>query len=157
MFCDHLIHVFKMNSSEMYVNDIFIRRAACLRPLPMLIKSKLDNLVLSIKNDNYTNDAVIIKCQKILSYIDTLTDIEYLNSEDIEKIQHGVFLAELQILTGIRNVAIETINDSIKIIDNKIMTNLLMRKRLRSTNEDDLGTLDVLPWTARLIVLDNLV
>lgn len=138
-------------------SDFVIKRSAILRPLPVLIKSKLDILVLIMSNEKTTIKAIVKKCQQIHSYIDTLTKIEYLNANDVEQIQHYIFLAELQVLTGIKNIAIDTINDAIKVITKKIIINLIIRKRLESYDKDDLGTLDCLPWTAREIIINNLI
>lgn len=133
----------------------FIRRAARPRPFPILVKSKLSSLAARLTSPNWTQDSLsrsikTLNDQLDRNIFDPINPADTnLSREDVATIRDRLFMADLFVCLDMRPQAAEQANDAIAIIDRSLMGPLLIRKRLFD-DAADVGTLDVLPGSARM-------
>lgn len=135
----------------------FIRRAACPRPFPVLVKSKLHSLSARLTSPDWTQESLSRSIKTLNDQLDrNIFDPinpkdTNLSREDIATIRDRLFMADLFVCLDMRTQAAEQTNDAIAIIDRSLMGPLLMRKRLFE-DAADVGILDALPGSARMIL-----
>lgn len=134
-----------------------IVRAAQVRPFPALVRSKLTSLVNRIHNDEWTTEALSRNIKTLNDQLDRNlfeppTDQRpWISKEDLATIRDRLFMADIYVCMGMRPQAAEQAMDAAAIVSRSLMGPLLVRKRLFNPSSD-LGSLDALPGSARLVL-----
>lgn len=100
--------------------------------------------VLIIKKDNFSAIQLI---DGYLEDPDKQFDMLYFTEEDIQVIEHCLFISVIMLINSLSEEALENLKPIRKILDKIYMKNLWMSRRLlkEAENPDDLGTLSDLP------------
>jgi hypothetical protein len=111
----------------------------------MKILNLLNELkVLIINKDNFS------AIQLVDGYLEDTNkkfDLLYFTQEDIQVIEHSLFISVIMLLNSLSEEALENLKPIRKILDRIFMKNLWMSRRLlkESKNEEYLGSLSDLP------------
>lgn len=118
-----------------------------------MIKVKsIQTLLNKIINSLIVNKDNLVAIQLIDEYLNDTTkefDILYLTQEDLDIIEHCLFISVIMLINSLSMEALENLKPIRKILDNIYIKNLWMSTRLikeaELTGQDDLGSLYDLP------------